>query len=298
MPGKAASQRCHQARAACQQRGVVAEGVAPLQRREHGAQRGDAGHVFGAGALAGFLAAAAHQRRVRRAARARTACRCLSVHTACGRRTARSRCGVRGQVQRQLAQRLHAVDHPQGVAAGVAQHGLDAVQVGDDAGFIVRCHRAHQRRARRQRAQHVEPVAAVAHRPAARAAPGPVPSRRFQCARLSGTALCSVAPIRQQVAAGVAARAPLAHRAQGRQHGGLDAFGGAAVEHQPAVARRRARGAALARTLSRSARARRPVAWLLLGLPKPCLHDGHGGGRRRPAVPVTWHWCRGRFRSA
>jgi hypothetical protein len=31
---------------------MAAEGVAPFQRGQHGAQRGDAGHVLGAGALA------------------------------------------------------------------------------------------------------------------------------------------------------------------------------------------------------------------------------------------------------
>jgi hypothetical protein len=40
--------------------------------------------------------------------------------------------------------------------------------------------------------------------------------------------------VEQQIAAGLAARTAFAHRAQGRQHRGLDAFGGAAVEHDPA----------------------------------------------------------------
>ncbi len=95
-----------------------------------------------------------------------------------------------------------------------------------------------------------------------------VPSSRFQCARLSGIALCSVAPIRTMSpqASPRARRSRTAHRAESTAVW-MPSVAPLLNINRPSPAP--TTRPALARTLSRSARARRPVAWLLLGLPKP-----------------------------
>ena len=55
--------------------------------------------------------------------------------------------------------------------------------------------------------------------------------------------------IQQQAADALARSAPFAQRAQRRQHGRLDAFGGAAVEHQSAVTHAQQAAGALAHAI-------------------------------------------------
>ena len=222
-----------------EQLGVGAEGAALFQRPQDGAEGGDAGHVLGARTLPGFLAAAAHQRRERRTgAHIQHADALRRIQFMAGER----RVVDAGTVQRQgqLAERLHAVGHPQRRAAGLLQHRRDAVQVGHHAAFVVGGHRAQEGRARRQFAQQVEAVAAVGidrqRLQGELRAEDAVPVRQ---ALRHGLVLGGA--VEQQVATSLASGAPFAHGAQGRQHGGLDALGGAAGEHHPA--RRRAQHA-------------------------------------------------------
>ena len=188
-----------------------------------------------------LLAAAHHQRGVGRAgAHVQHADALRRIQLVAGKRRVVDAGG--GQVEAQLAERLHAVDHPQRGRRAFGQHRLDRGQVGDDAGFIVGGHGADHRRARRQLAQQVEPVpaGAVDRQRVQRQAGAEhrVPVRQaFRHRLVLGGA------VQQQVAHRLAAQLARADVAQRRQHGGLDAFGGAAGKHQAGRRRRRAGGA-------------------------------------------------------
>ncbi|MNN16812.1 hypothetical protein D3C81_1299640 [compost metagenome] len=64
-----------------------------------------------------------------------------------------------GQVQFQLAQRLHAIDHPVGIGAALLQQLGDSGQIADDARFIIRRHRAQHGRVADQRTERLQIVA-------------------------------------------------------------------------------------------------------------------------------------------
>ncbi len=211
-----------------------AEADAVGSRVQHGAKRSHAGHVFGPRAQAGLLAAAAHEGRIGRPVAHIQHADALGRIQLVARKRGVVDPGV-GQRQRHLAKRLDAVDHPVGGAGARLQHGANAVQVGNDAGFIVGGHGADHRCARRQFAQDVEVVAAhLVDRQRAQhqiGAQQPVPVRQALRHRLVlGRA------VDQQIARVLALQSPLAHRAQRRQDGALDAFGRAAGKTQAPVA--------------------------------------------------------------
>ena len=162
----------------------------------------------------------------------------------------------------------------------------DAVEVAHDAGLVVGGHRAHQAGARRLRAQPVQVVAAVAadgdrhhlevqaeQRDSSAAAPRAPP-----CARWRRTAAVRMPAGPGRVAARRRARAdstavwmpsvaPLVKSSR----------------PLPAPSTRRAQ----ARTSSSSARAFRPVPWLLLGLPKPSAIAASAASRASGSTGVV-----------
>ena len=158
--GESALQACHQLRAESDQLRVAAEGLAIVERGQHGAQGGDAGHVFRARAQARFLAAAHHQRcKWRTGAHIQHADALWRIQLVAGERRVIDARG--GQVQFQLAQRLHAIDHPVGIRAAFLQQLRDGGQVADDARFIIRRHRAQHGRVADQRVERLQIVAPV-----------------------------------------------------------------------------------------------------------------------------------------
>ena len=210
-----------------------AERVAALERAQHHAQRGDAGHVLGAGTLARLLAAAHDQRRERGAgAHVQHADAFGRIQFMPGERRVID-AGYR-QIERQLAQRLYAIDHPVGGGAGLGDDALDAVEIGDHAGFVVGRHGADQRRRAGHLAQQFQVVRAAAiHRQFVQ---GQVQAEQMIPVRQAFRhGLVFSGAVDQQMADGLATGLALAQRHQRRQYGGLDAFGGATVEHQAAI---------------------------------------------------------------
>jgi len=280
------------------QRGVVAERVAILQRGEHGAERGDARHVLGARTQRALLPAAGHQGGERRAlADVEQADTLGGIQLVAGERGVVD--AAAGQVQRQLAQRLHAVDHPQRGAA--FERGLDAVEVADHAGLVVGGHRAHQAGARRVRAQPGEVVAAVlAHgygeHLQAQAQHGVPVAQRL------GHGLVLGGAVQQQLGqrgAGVAARAQGVQR---RHHRRLDALGGPAQEQQLAGGRaQHAAGAGACRVHQRARLQAGAVG--AAGVAEVVGHrvqrGGAGQGQHRGGgvgVEIDFHGAQGRDR--
>jgi len=226
--GKGLLQCLDQALAMLQQRGGAVERMAVFQRVEHGAECGDAGHVFGAGALPLFLPAPREQGREGRAF-----AHVQQAH-ALGRveLVARKRRVVNappGEFQGQLAQRLHAVHHPQRRAA--LQCGRNAIEVADHTGFVVRRHGADQSGAHGVFGKPGQVVATItAH---GNGKDGQVHAQQLIPVRQRGRHRLvfggAVEQQRRDLTAGVTARAQIHQR---REHGGVNAFGGATGEQQ------------------------------------------------------------------
>ena len=158
--GESLFQAGHQLRAESRQFRMAAEGLAIVQRGQHGTQGGDAGHVLRARAQARFLAAAHHQRcKWRAGAHIQHADALRRIQLVAGERRVIDARG--GQVQFQLAQRLHAIDHPVGIGTAFLQQLRDGGQVADDARFIIRRHRAQHGRVADQRIERLQIMAPV-----------------------------------------------------------------------------------------------------------------------------------------
>ena len=155
--GKCFAQGCGQAFALCVQRFHRTEHAGRIgQLGKHGAETGDAGHVLGARALTGFLAATGIQgREWRTFAHVQQADALGRIQLVATERKIVDAMG--GQIERLLAECLYAIDQPQGVRMR-AQNRFDAIEIGDRAGLVVDRHRADQHRALSMRGKKIEVV--------------------------------------------------------------------------------------------------------------------------------------------